>query len=178
MNDLKRLLFKRNKPVLRDYIPLTDKGAGDSPYLWDAYLKGKLNGVDEGMTMAEFAEYLYEVSQAIPEIYMVEDYVGGELQPIAVVLCNNDGWQLEPHVMYFDNATPRTILRSYVAFLKKMKWRKDIGACLIRVEKDTVNLTNKVEKMGLIEWVGKVWGGRPSGNEYLYSMRCQARGSK
>ncbi|MGI9316752.1 MAG: hypothetical protein ACR2QW_05420 [bacterium] len=174
MNDLKRLLFKRNKPVLRDYVPLTDKGPGDAPYLWDAYLKDKLNGAEPGMTMPEFAEYLYEVSQAVSEIYILEDYVGGELHPIAVVFCNNDGWQLEPHVVYFDNATPRTILRTYVAFLKKTKWRKDIGAVLIRSEKDGTNLANRVEKMGLIEWVGKVWGGRPGGNEYLYSMRCNA----
>lgn len=178
MNNLKKLLFKKNRPVLREYVPLTDKGAGDAPYLWDAYLKGSLKGAEPGMSMEQFAEYLFEVTEVVPEIYIVEDYIQGELKPVAVVFCNNDGWLLEPHVMYFDNATPRIILRTYVAFLKKTRWRKDIGACLIRSEKDAVNLINRVEQMGLVEWVGKVWGGRPNGNEYLYSMRCNAGGRK
>ena len=62
-----------------------------------------------------------------------------------------------------------------MAFLKKTKYRKDIGACLIRVEKKMTNLCNKLEEMKLLEYVGKIWGGSPSGNQYLYSIRCSGR---
>ena len=177
MNNLKRLLFKRNKPVLRTYVPITDKGAGDAPYLWDAYQKGLIKGTVEGMTMPDFAEYLYEIGQQIPELWIVEDYVKGELKPVAFIYASHDGWLMEPHVIHFDNSTKKIIYRTWVAFLSKMRRNKNTGACLLRLEKDSVNLANHLEKMGLIEWVGKIWGGRPSGNEYLYSMRCQAQRS-
>lgn len=177
MNDIKRLLFKRNKPVIREFIPLTDKSAGDAPYIWDAYQKGLLKGVELGMTMPDFAEYLYEITQQIPLLFIVEDYVRGELTPVAFIYAMHDGHLMEPHVVHFDNATPKIIYRTWVAFLKKTKWDKQTGACLLRLEKDSVNLANRLEQMKLIEWVGKVWGGRPEGNEYLYSMRCAARRS-
>lgn len=177
MNDIKRLLFKRNKPVLRNYIPVTNTGAGDAPYLWDAYLKGLLKGTEPGMSMADFSEYLYEISQQIPVLLIVEDYIKGELTPVAFIYAAHDGWLMEPHVVHFDNATPKIIYRTWVAFLKKMKWDKKTGSCLLRLEKDSVLLANRLEKMRLIEWVGKIWGGRPTGNEYLYSMRCQAHRS-
>ncbi|MGI9317949.1 MAG: hypothetical protein ACR2QW_11495 [bacterium] len=175
MNDIKRLLFKRNKPVLRAFIPITDKGAGDAPYLWDAYLKGKLKGVEEGMDMADFAEYLYEIGQQISELWIVEDYIKGNLEPVAFVFASHDGWTMEPHVIHFDNATPKVIYRTWVAFLKKTRGRGDTGSCLLRLEQDSVNLANRLEAMKLIKWVGKIWQGRPSGDEYLYSTRCNAR---
>lgn len=175
MNDIKRLLFKRNKPVIRAYQPITDKSPGDAPYLWDAYQKGLLKDVEPNMSMADFAEWLYEVTQQIPALWMVEDYVKGELVPVAFIFAAHDGWTMEPHVVHFDTATPKIIYRTWVAFLKKTKWDKKTGACLLRLEKDSVLLANRLEQMKLIEWVGKVWGGRPSGNEYLYSMRCAAR---
>ena len=175
MNDIKRLLFKRNKPVIRDYIPLTDQGAGDAPYIWDAYQKGLLKDVEPGMSMADFAEYLYEITQQIPRLYIVEDYVGGKLTPVAFIFAAHDGHLMEPHVVHFDNASPKIIYRTWVGFLKKMKWDKHTGAVLLRLEKDSVTLANRLEQMRLVEWVGKIWGGRPSGNEYLYSMRCAAR---
>ena len=178
MNDIKRLLFKRNKPVIREFIPLTDKGAGDAPYIWDAYQKGLLQKVEPGMDMADFSEYLYEVTQQIPKLWMVEDYVKGELKPVAFIFAAHDGHLMEPHVVHFDNTTPRIIYRVWVAFLSKMRWDKETGALLLRLEKDAVLMANRLEQMKLIEWVGKVWGGRPSGNEYLYSMRTQAHRSK
>jgi len=178
MKTLEKMLFKRDKPVLRRFQPLTAGDAGDLPYLWDAYVKGMLKDSPEDMDMATFVEYIMDAVDQVPETWIVEDYVKGKREPIGVVFCGNDGWMLEPHVVYFDNATPRTILRTYVAFLKHTRWRKDLGACLLRVDSKTQNLAKRMEEMKLIEWVGKIWGGKPDGNWYLYSMRCNARRGK
>ncbi len=168
-------LFKSGKPVIRDFKFIEGTDAGDVPYLWDAYKKGVFKDVPEDLTMQEFAEYINDLQDYVQEVWMVEDKVGESMQPVAIVICKSDGWLLEPHVQYFDNATPKAIYRTYAAFMKKTKYRKDIGACLVRVEKNSVNLANRIEKMGLLQYVGKIWGGKPSGNEYLYSVRCKRR---
>ena len=178
MNNLKRLLFKRSKPVLRRYEPITSEGAGDAPYLWDAYQKGLLKETPENMSMADFSEWLFDATDRIPELWIVEDYVKGKLEPVAFIYAIHDGWLMEPHVVHFDNASPRIILRTWVAFLNKTRFSKHTGACLIRVEQDSVNLANKLEQMKILHWVGKIWCGRPDGNEYLYSMRCKRVGAE
>jgi len=164
-------LFKFSKPVIRPFEAPGDT-AGDMPVVWDAYKKGTFKDMPTDLTMEEFLNFSLEMQREIAEMWIVEDKIGEDVVPIALIVCKNDGWVLEPHVQYFDNATPKTILRSYAGFMKKTKYRKDIGACLVRVEKNTLNLVNRIEKMGLLEYVGKIWGGRPSGNEYLYSVRC------
>jgi len=177
MDRLEKLLFKKSKPVLRPLAPMTEDDFGDVPYLWDAYKKNLLGEVPENMSMEEFIEWAKGIFIQIPKMWIVEDTVYGKLQPVAIVFSTYNGWTLEPHVVYFDKATPRAIIRAYVAFLKKTKYDKSIGACIIRVDKKNRALPNRLEKMGLIEWVGKIWGGKPDGNEYLYSMRCAARRS-
>lgn len=175
MDKLEKRLFKHSKPVLRDLQPMSEDGPGDIPYLWDAYKKGMLHDVEEGMDMGQFVEWSQGLMEQIPKMWIVEDTIQDELSPVAIIFAGYDGWMLEPHVIHFDRATPRAILRTWVAFLKKTKYNKDVGACLIRVDKKNRALPNRMEKMGLLEWVGKVWGGKPDGNEYLYSMRCAAR---
>ena len=168
---MKYNLFKHSKPIIRPFEQVGET-VGDIPYIWDAYQKGLFEDMQTGLTMEEFLDFANDIVGEVEEIWIVEDKINGEMVPIAIVLCRNDGWLLEPHVQYFDNATPRSILRSYVGFMKKTKYRKDIGACLVRGEKKNLTLLNRIEKMGLIEYVGKIWGGSPRGNQYLYSLRC------
>lgn len=168
-------LFKNGKPVIRDFKFIEGDDAGDVPYIWDAYKKGLVDELPENLEMEDFIEFVELLLERSQEAQIVEDKVNGDMQPVAAVFCRSDGWQLEPHVQYFDNATPKSILRTYAAYLKKTKYRKDIGACLVRVGRDTVNLANRVEKLGLLQYVGKVWGGKPDGDEYLYSVRCKRR---
>ena len=179
MNPVKQL-FKFSKPVIRnfEYPDLENGKAGDLPLLWDAYQRNQLPDMPENIDMQVFVEIAEEMRMQLFEVNVVEDKVGEEYQPIAFVFVKNassDGWQIEPHVTYLDNATPRHKLRSYVAFLKKTKYRKDVGACVLRVNKETTKLANRAEKYGLVEYVGKIWGGRPDGNDYLYSVRCNRR---
>lgn len=179
MNVIKQL-FKNSKPVIRDFkYPDMEAGiAGDLPILWEAYKRGQLEDMPEGLEMSHFVEIAEALRDQLFEVTVVEDQVSGELMPIAFVFVKNatsDGWQIEPHVTYLDNATPRLKLRSYVAYLKKTKYRKDVGACVIRVDKESTKLANKAEKYGLVEYVGKIWGGRKGGNDYLYSVRCNRR---
>ena len=176
MKAIKKLnLFRNSKPVIRKFKGIEGSNAGDMPYVWDAYKKGAFKDVPEGLEMSDFIDFADELAALIVEAWTVEDYINGELRPVALVLCKGTDWLIEPHVIYYDGATPRSIYRTYVAFLKKTKYRKDIGACLVRVGKETTNLTNRVEKMGLLEFVGKIWNGSPTGNEYLYSVRCGRR---
>ena len=166
-------LFKSGKPVIRSFQGIDGDSAGDVPYLWDAYKKGLMDELPEGLDMGDFVEVIEVLMEKSQEAWVLEDTVNGSMEPIAVVLCRSDGWLLEPHVQYFDNATPRAIYRTWAAFIKKTKYRKDLGACLVRVNKDHINLANRLERMKLLQYVGKVWGGRPSGDEYLYSVRCK-----
>jgi len=166
-------LFKNNRPVIREFKPVDGADAGDLPYIWDAYKSGYLKELPEDMSMDDFLGFTEEVLNRVQEAVIVEDFIKGKLEPVAFVVSKNDGWLLEPHVQYFKNASPRNKLRTYVAFLKKTKYRKDIGACLVRVPTDTKNLTNHIEQYGLLEYVGKIWNGTKTGNEYLYSVRCK-----
>ena len=165
-------LFKKNKPVLRKVQFVTDGNAGDLPYLWDQYKKGLFKDVPDDFSMADFVEYVDVLNDSLREMWILEDYVEEQLTPVALVLCMGNGWTLEPYVFYFKNASPRIVLRTYVGFMKKTKYRKDIGACLVRVDNVARNLANRVERLGLLEYVGKIWGGAPNGNQYLYSVRC------
>jgi len=177
MNPVKQL-FKYSKPVIRkfEYPDLEAGKSGDVPLLWDMYKTGQLEDMPDGIDMDTFLEIVKKMEETLFDANVVEDVVKGELQPIALVFVKNvNGWQVEPHVTYLDIATPRVKLRSYVAWMKKTKYRKDIGACLIRADKAATNLVNRVEKYGLVEYVGKIWGGRKDGNDYLYSVRCNRR---
>lgn len=175
MSNLSKLLFKNNRPVLRKFVMPNDTNPGDLPYLWDAYQNGLLlDGDNTTMDMELFSGYIMNLLNKVQEVWMLEDFVKKEMTPVAIVLCGNDGWTLEPHVGYFQNATTRIKLRTYVAFLKKTKRRKNIGCCLMRVPQDTRLLCNRIEKMKIIQWVGRVWCGKSDGDEYIYSMRCSA----
>ena len=166
-------LFRNNKPVIRPFEPIDNDSAGDMPFIWDAYKRGDMENMPENLSMDAFIDLVDESLSQFQEAWVVEDYNGESLKMVGVVLGKNNGWLLEPHVQYFKSATARNKLRTYVAFLKKTKYRKDIGACLLRVPKDTMNLANRVEKYGIIEYVGKIWNGTPTGNQYLYSVRCK-----
>ena len=179
MNPVKQL-FKRNKPVIRsfEYPDFEEGKSGDLPILWDAYKRNELPDMPEGIEMDVFVEIAEEMRNQLFEVKVVEDLVGDAYEPVAFVFvkdASGDGWQIEPHVVYLDTANLRHKLRSYVAYLKKTKYRKDIGACVLRVDKETTKLANRAEKYGLLEYVGKIWGGRPDGNDYLYSVRCNRR---
>ena len=164
-------LFKNSKPIIRDFVPIGET-AGDVPYIWDAYKKGIFGEIPDNLSMAEFIEFSNEFQLSIEEMNIVEDKINGEVVPVGLIVAKNNGWVLEPHILWFDNVTKKAVYRIWVGFLKKTKYRTDIGACLIRVEKQDRNFLNHLETMGLIEYVGKIWGGRPHGNEYLYSVRC------
>jgi hypothetical protein len=168
-------LFKYSRPVIRPLVYAHDGIAGDVPLLWDAYKKGLFPDLPEDYEISEFYALTESMGEEIFETWIVEDKVRGEVVPVGVVFCKCDGWQFEPHVTYFDNATVKIKLRTYAAFLKKTKYRKDIGACVARVPKNTIKLANAIEKMGLLKYVGKIWGGRPDGNDYIYSIRCSRR---
>ena len=171
-------IFKNNQPIIRDFQFPVDGDAGDMPHLWNAYRQGRLLGLEDDLEISEFLEFSIGAAGECYQIMTVEDLVNGKYEPVAIVFIksmDHDHWQIEPHVIYYDNATTRIKFRTYLAFLKKVKYRRDVGACVVRVPKHTTKLANKAEKMGLIEYVGKIWGGRPGDNDYLYSVRCNRK---
>lgn len=166
-------LFSRGKPVIRPFKGVSEGDPGDIPYAWDAYLKGVFD-IPEGYQMGDFMTLAERLEEEVREFWIVEDWINGELKPVAFIVGEGD-WLLEPHVQFMPEVTPRIIYRVWVAFLKKCKYRKDIGACMVRCEKNIINLANRMVKLGLLEFVGKVWGGSPDGNLYLYSVRSYGR---
>lgn len=166
-------LFKYSKPIIRRFEPVGET-AGDVPYIWDAYQKGLIKDIPQDLGMEEFMEMANELYHSL-EMEIVEDNIHGEVVPIGLIYTKNNGCLIEPHVVWFDNATPRAIYRSYVGYLKRTRYRKDIRACLIRVDNRYTKFLNRLEKLRLVEYVGKIWGGRPEGNDYLYSVRCSGK---
>jgi len=174
MDKLAKQLFKYSRPIIRPFKLMTLEGPGDVPYLWDIYQKGILTEIPTGMSMEEFAEVSTDIVDNV-DVSTLEDRVDGEFKAIGFMVCRFNGWQIEPHVIFFDNATTRIKLRIWVAIIRKTKYSTKAGSCLIRVENDARKMANRIEKMGLLQYVGRVWGGCPSGNEYLYAMRCARR---
>ncbi len=182
--DLLQEIFKKDRPIIRPFIYPDGNNPGDLPYLWDCYRNGGMADLPENLEIAQFVAIAEILEEQTFETYMLEDNLKnpetGEEQysPVGVIFVKSidfENWQIEPHVFFFRNATPRIKLRSWVAFMKKTKYRKDIGACVVRVNKEARDMANKVEQAGLIRYVGKIWAGRKDGNDYIYSVRCNRR---
>lgn len=176
--DFAKELFKKDRPIIRPFIYPDGNNPGDLPYLWDCYKNGLFTDLPEDLEIAQFVEIADILEQETFETHMIEDKIEDQYHPIGVVFVKSidfENWQIEPHVFFFRNATAKIKLRAWVAFIKKTKYRKDIGACVVRADKDGAEIANKVEKAGLLRYVGKIWAGRRGGNDYIYSVRCNRR---
>ena len=177
--DLLKEIFKNDRPIIRSFVYPDGNNPGDLSYLWDCYKNGGMKDLPEDLEIDQFVALAEILQQETFETHMLEDKTSdGEFHPVGVVFVkaiDYENWQIEPHVIFFRNATTKIKLRAWIAFIKKTKYRKDIGACVVRVDKQGLEFANKVESVGLLRYVGKIWAGRRDGNDYIYSVRCNRR---
>lgn len=176
--ELRDRLFKKDRPVVR---PLEifdgDKYHKDVGILWAAHQRKPFYGYPE-MSQQQFAEYLEDLSK-IKELYMIEDHNKGysDVGPVGAVAVESDGWKIIPHAEFFHWATPRNILRASVSFLQMARYKK-IGCVEVRSVEGSRALFNHCVNHGVLFYNGKIPGGDPRGDEYIYSIRgrkkCQS----
>jgi hypothetical protein len=165
-------LFKGGRPHIRELrVYDGNKYHKDMGILWVAHKRSPFYQFDKDLTQEQFAKEISELASR-GELLIAEDankqYQGSG--PIALVGVKNNGWKVEPHVQFFDWATPRNILRSTVAFLQMIRYRK-IGACVVYALDESLNLFDRCCAYGVLHKVGKIENGDPRGDETVYSIR-------
>ena len=162
-------LFKRGKPLVREFVIKDDMWV-----LWAAYDMGSFKKMKAGMTKAEFRDLVLSVCRCKSSCLMIEDdcrYFKSGRGPVGFVTLDNYGWRIEPQVDFFRWATPRMILRANVAFFQMVRYSKDVGVCIVRSLKRTVNLFHRVQRYGLLLEIGTIPNGSAEGDETLFSIR-------
>lgn len=166
-------LFKRSRPFIR---PLSiydgQRYHKDIGILWAAHQKKSFYMIPASANQQEFAKAIEGMTE-LAELFMAEDdntgYKGSG--PVAFIMSQHDGWRVEPHVEFFPWATNRNKLRVTVAFLQYLRYSRKIGVCIIRALEESLALFRKCETYGVLHYVGKVHGGDPRGDEYLFSVK-------
>ncbi len=166
--DRRDRLFKSGKPLVRVFSP-----ADDMWILWAAYDLGSFDKMPKGLTKKELTNLVMQFSKSKSSCLVIEDkgrYFKAKRGPVAFVTIDNFGWRVEPQVDFFKWTTPRMILRCAVAFFQMIRYRKDVGVCVVRSCLETANLFERVRKYGLLQEVGKIPNGQPGGDEYIFSV--------
>lgn len=166
-------LFKRGRPFIRELVIYDgDRYHKDLGILWAAHQKQPFYMIPENVSQQQFALEVVELSKRA-ELFMAEDdnYGYQGRGPIGLVMSQSDGWRVEPHVEFFPWATKRNMLSATVAFIQYLRYSRKVGVCIIRSLEDSVSLFRKCETYGVLHYVGKVHGGDPRGDEYLFSVK-------
>ena len=156
-------IFRSGKPRIRPMV------YDDIRWLWVAARRQDYDGNPE-----DFSRETEPLLAAADKLFMLEDsnreFTEG-VGPVGVVLANYDGWTLAPHVEWFPWATPRNILRCSVGFLQLMKYTHDVGCVKIFATAENAPWFKRLKRYIAINLGGRIPGGRPSGEEYIFYLR-------
>lgn len=152
-------LFKKSRPHIRQLE------AKDMAWLWAAYRRGSFKFPPD-MTQGDFTAYIEQAMQGVSQ-HIVEDenkqFSSGS-GPVALIGIASDGLRIEPGVAVFSWATPKNVLRGFVAFFQWIK-SEPISECVVRVPaKD--KLMKKMVDYGVIY---------PRAMETVYGVRGKMR---
>jgi hypothetical protein len=171
--DKRDRLFRKSKPHIRTFV------AEDLWVLWAAYDLDSFKGLKKGLTKDEFFKLVEMIASRHSSCIVVEDeckWFKSGRGPICFVTIANNGWRIEPHVDFFRWATPRVMLRAYVAFFQMVRYSKEVGVCVVRSLANTVPLFERMRTYGLLFPVGRIPDGDARGDEYLYQVRGKKHG--
>lgn len=164
----RRILFKKSKPFIR---PFEQK---DMWILWAAYKEGSFPVMQQDLEKDIFFQEITKQLLSYHTLMLVDDdckrFKEGR-GPVCLIVSRTDGWKIEPHVEFFKWANKQNILRVNVRFFNWIRQNKEIGVCIVRSLKNTVNLFHHVREYGVLNFVGKIPGGDRRGDEYLFSIR-------
>lgn len=167
-------LFGKHRPTVRPFDPQTDMWV-----MWAAYDLGSFPSVPKGLTLKEFAALVMAQVATRSKCLVIEDdckYFKSGRGPACFVAVDNYGWRIEPHADFFIWSTPRMTLRCTVAFLHMVRHSGEIGVCVVRSLRKSVNLFRHAKDYvgsmvnGLYE-IGRMPMGDPRGDEYLFSVK-------
>jgi hypothetical protein len=107
---------------------------------------------------------------------LIEDYnprFKDKRGAIGLVSIRSEGSRIEPTAVFFKWATKSNVLRASVRFFNWVRYRKEVGVCVVTCLKGGANLLHHVKGYGVLHYVGKIVGGDPrgGGNEYLFSVQ-------
>jgi hypothetical protein len=119
-------LFKKSRPHIR---PLESKDMG---WLWAAYKVGSFK-FPEDLSQEEFTTHISQAMNGVSQ-FLIEDenkqFSTGR-GPVGLIGVASDGTRIEPGVAVFKWATPKNILRGFVAFFQYVK-SSPVSECVVR----------------------------------------------
>jgi len=154
--------------------PITEDDFG---VLWAAYLRGSFKLPK--LTEAQFTEWIYTASQRM-RLVGIEDahrgFKAGRGLVALVSVTSNDGWLAQPVVDFFKWATPKHVLRAYVAFFQYFRNIRAPGVCMVLAHVQHKRLLDRMTEYGVLYFRGKIPFGSPEGHMAIYSI--DAKGTK
>lgn len=161
-------LFKHSRPDIRPAV------YEDIRWLWVA---SRRSGTEE--SPEEFSRRIEPFLADCDRLWMLWDknseFESGD-GPVGLVMANDDGWTLAPHVEWFAWATPRNKLRCTVGFLQSMRYTNGVGCIKIFSTAENAEWFKRLKRYTSIILAGRIPGGRPSGEEYIFYLRGRKQG--
>ena len=159
-------LFRVSKPVIRPFE------AKDRGFLWAAHLSGAF-GLSQDLTQEVFLLEMANRFGIYSLVWIVEDdcsrFRSGR-GPVALVGINTDGWVYRPTPIWFPWSRKRHILRACVAFLQMIRYRKEVGCCIIQADRRDTQMLDHMQKYGVLYARGRIPMGSEEGDVFMYSM--------
>jgi hypothetical protein len=144
----------------------------DLGFLWAAY-KNKSFPMPDGLNQEEFVAEMVNRFGAFNLLWIIEDdneqFKSGKGQ-ISLVGIKTDGWTFEPMIYFFKWATDDNILRAAVAFFHMLRYKKEVGVCLVKAIENEKFLYDKMKDYGVLHFRGRIPYGLPQGDAFVYSI--------
>jgi hypothetical protein len=171
-------LFKRSNPRIRQLDM-----ARDAWVLWAAYDLAsfptlKAEPTKEGVfkNQEQFFEYFRAFSLTKSSLLVVDQdhkFFRDKRGPVALIsLDNYGGWRIEPQFEFFHWATKRQRLACVVSFLQMVRYSRDVGVCVVRVNDADVPLCEHIiERYDLLRPCGKIPNASADGTQHLFYVK-------
>ena len=176
-SEKRQRLFKHGKPLIRPLEIYNGEGySKDIGILWAAYKRKPFEIFGQGLSQQDFAESIEQLASKA-DLMVIDDENKGykDKGPIVFLSLFSNGWKSQPQVEFFPWATIKNKLRASVTFLHWIRYSKEVGVIEIRGLKEDKPLLEKCMDYGVLFYSGKVIGGHPTGNEYIYSVKGRKR---
>lgn len=145
----------------------------DAWVLWAAYDLGSFPDMPKGLQQEEFFGYVQRFTAVKAACLIVEEdhkYFREKRGPVAIICVDRyaGGWRIEPQIDFFFWAGKRQRLAAAVSFLQMVRYSKDVGVCVVRVEQKDTAFCEHLCGYDVLRPTGKLPNARPTGDEFLY----------
>ena len=130
------------------------------------------------MTDEDFIPWVEHAFSVYQEVLILEDdnrRFGAGRGPVGIVGAKTNGYLYEPHVEWFEWATPKNKLRSSVAFFQKFRYR-GLGVIRVHALKEAEGFFRRLKKYVPLFPVGRIPGGDElgRGDDFIFYMKCRS----